>query len=160
MSESLTALWLAVAVLFGEVPAEAPQVAPGTQVQTPSGDANAVEVETQPVPESQAAVKPVEPAPEITTAPVACHVELEGNPRNRTIIALATAKVPHAGTFALELEKKGANTARTRQQGHFNLTVGETKRLATVRMGVGSGEVLNGRLLLKWEGSETICAIN
>ena len=79
MSGSLTALWLAVAVLFGEVPAEAPQVARGTQVQTPSGDANAVEAETQPAPDSQAAVKPLEPAPEVKTVPVACHVELEGN---------------------------------------------------------------------------------
>jgi hypothetical protein len=89
-----------------------------------------------------------------------CQVEIERGPSNRTIIAMAiAAQAPQSGTYELEIQKTGANTARSRQHGDFVLGSGETKRLAKVRMSVAANEALSGRLLLNTKDGETICDI-
>lgn len=108
---------------------------------------------------------PSEAQPEAKTAggpvnPVKCQIQVEGGSSQRNIVALATAvQAPQSGTFTLEIEKKGPNTARSRQHGDFVLATGETKRLAKVRMSVGANETVAGHLLLNGKGGETVCEI-
>jgi len=89
-----------------------------------------------------------------------CQVEINGGATQRSIVAMATAsKAPQSGTFTLEIQKTGPNTSRSRQHGDFALAVGETKRLAKVRMSVGASESFSGRLLLNTKDGETVCEI-
>jgi hypothetical protein len=72
---------------------------------------------------------------------------------------VTASKAPQSGIFTLEIQKTGPNTSRSRQHGDFAVAVGETKRLAKVRMSVGASESFSGRLLLNTKDGETVCEI-
>jgi hypothetical protein len=91
---------------------------------------------------------------------VKCQIKIEGSPSQRSIIAMATAsQTPRSGTFTLDIQKAGVNTAHSSQHGDFVLGSGETKRLAKVRISVGTSEILSGRLLLNTKDGDTVCEI-
>lgn len=143
MSDTLLALWLVLtACLFG-----------------PNCEKFPIELQPE-IPAETDEVKPPDPTPRSNAMPIVCDVKIEKAANRRTIVALASASgAPQSGRFAIEIEKTGANTARTRQRGDFALAPGETKELAVVRMNLGSGEAIGGRLSLDWQGGHTSCPI-
>jgi hypothetical protein len=91
---------------------------------------------------------------------VKCQIEIERGPSYRSIVASATAaQTPQSGTYTLEIEKAGPNTARSRQHGDFALATGETKHLAKVRVSLAANETLSGRLLVNAKDGETVCEL-
>jgi hypothetical protein len=163
---ALLAILLAGA--FGTGPCDAPPAEPVPGITAGSGDTKPAEIkptETKPPATKPVPANPTDSIPVASNKPdsrsmaVVCEVKFEGPSNRPTIVALATSAEPRLGTYALEIEKTGANTARTRQRGEFDLAAGETKRLAVARMGVGAGERLTGQLSLKWDGGESACPI-
>ncbi len=97
----------------------------------------------------------------VPEAPISCRLDVVGSGDRKTITAVVSARdAAQSGQFAMEIEKTGANTMKTRQGGDFELAASETKSLATVKVNVSSADTLSGRLLLNWNGGDATCLLN